>query len=45
MEVEIEKFLILARGQGSKALEDIIDKVLSSQQIYVFREFIDIIQT
>lgn len=42
MEVEIEKFLILAKGQGAKALEDVIDKVLQNPQIFVFAEFIDL---
>ena len=42
MEVEIEKFLILAKGQGAKALEDVIDKVFQNPQIFVFGEFIDL---
>ncbi|CDW71884.1 cop9 signalosome complex subunit 7b [Stylonychia lemnae] len=37
---QIEQFLILAKGQKSKALETIIDQILSHGLIYVFGEFL-----
>ena len=43
MEEAIEKFLILAKGQKARALETIIDQVLSDSQIFVFAEFIDLV--
>ena len=43
MEEAIEKFLILAKGQRARALETIIDQVLSDSQIFVFAEFIDLV--
>ena len=43
MEEAIEKFLILAEGQKARALETIIDQVLSDSQIFVFAEFIDLV--
>ena len=43
MEEAIEKFLILAKCQKARALETIIDQVLSDSQIFVFAEFIDLV--
>ena len=43
MEEAIERFLILAKGQKAKNLETIIEKVLSDPQIFVFSEFIDLV--
>ena len=43
MEEAIEKFLILAKGQKARALETIIDQVLSDSQIFVFAEFVDLV--
>lgn len=37
---QIEQFLILAKGQKAKALETIIDQILSHPSIYVFGEFL-----
>lgn len=36
----IEQFLILAKNQKSKALETIIEQVLSHPNIFVFGEFL-----
>ncbi len=35
--------MILAKGQKAKNLETIIEKVLSDPQIFVFSEFIDLV--
>eukprot|EP00347_Sterkiella_histriomuscorum_P022223 403331239 len=39
---QIEQFLILAKGQKSKALETIIDQILSHQHVFVFGEFLSL---
>jgi hypothetical protein len=42
MEHEAEQLLILAKSQKKKALELIIEKVLSEPTIFKFSEFLDI---
>ena len=39
---KIEAMLIMAKNQTGRALEDIIDRVLTQPQIFVFGEFIDL---
>ena len=42
MSQHIEKFLIIAKNQKGKAIETIIEQVLSDPHIYVFGEFISL---
>ena len=39
---KIEAMLIMAKGKSGRALEDIIDRVLSQPEIFVFGEFIEL---
>jgi hypothetical protein len=39
-QAKIEEFLALSKGQKNKALETIIDKILSNPLIYYFGEFL-----
>jgi hypothetical protein len=39
-DAKIEEFLTLSKGQKSKALETLIEKILSNPLIYVFGEFL-----
>ena len=39
-QTKIEEFLTLAKGQKAKALETIVDQILSNPLIFVFGEFL-----
>lgn len=39
-QAKIEEFLTLAKGQKSKAVETLIDQILSNPLLYVFGEFL-----
>jgi len=39
---KIEAMLIMAKDKTGRALEDIIERVLSQPEIFVFGEFIDL---
>lgn len=39
---KIEAMLIMAKDKTGRALEDIIDRVLTQAEIFVFGEFIDL---
>ena len=39
-QAKIEEFLHLSKGQKAKALETIIEQILSNASIYVFGEFL-----
>ena len=39
---KIEAMLIMAKSATGRPLEDVIDKVLSTPEIFVFGEFIDL---
>jgi hypothetical protein len=40
--IYIEQYLILAKNQKAKALETIIDQILTHQGIFVFGEFLSL---
>ena len=37
---KIEAMLIMARGKSGRSLEDIVERILSQPEIFVFGEFI-----
>ena len=41
MNDKIEAMIIMAKGKTGRALEDVIDRVLSQPEIFVFGEFIE----
>ena len=41
MNDKIEAMIIMAKGKSGRALEDVIDRVLSQPEIFVFGEFIE----
>ena len=41
MNDKIEAMIIMAKGKTGRALEDVIDRILSQPEIFVFGEFIE----
>lgn len=42
MNDKIEAYLLMAKGKSGRALEEIIDRVLSQAEIFVFGEFLEL---